>query len=261
MGIGAITSYIDVAQLTLYVFFGFFFGLVLYLRREDKREGYPLDSNLGPNHPGVVGFPGVPKPKKFLLRTGEVVLSPNPNAGIEVVTNATRADRSPGSPLNPIGNKLLSGVGPASFANRADVPDGSFPDGTPRIVPLRADALLGLSIYDADPRGFRVVGTDGLVAGVVRDVWVDRTESQTRYLEITLAEELGGHHVLAPTTMVDIRGKEGKIVVQALMAAQFADVPKLRNPEVVTLLEEDMIMAYYGAGTLYAYPARMEPLI
>lgn len=38
---GAITSYIDVAQVTLYVFWIFFAGLLFYLLRENKREGYP----------------------------------------------------------------------------------------------------------------------------------------------------------------------------------------------------------------------------
>ena len=43
MPTGAITGYIDVAQLVLYVFWVFFAGLIFYLRREDRREGYPLD--------------------------------------------------------------------------------------------------------------------------------------------------------------------------------------------------------------------------
>jgi photosynthetic reaction center H subunit len=30
---------------------------------------------------------------------------------------------------------------------------------------------------------------------------------------------------------------------------------------VVTLLEEEKIMGYYGAGTLYAEPSRAEPLL
>jgi photosynthetic reaction center H subunit len=29
----------------------------------------------------------------------------------------------------------------------------------------------------------------------------------------------------------------------------------------VTFLEEEKICAYYGAGTLYAHPSRMEPLL
>ena len=42
---GAVTGYIDVAQLVLYAFWIFFVGLIFYLRREDKREGYPLESD------------------------------------------------------------------------------------------------------------------------------------------------------------------------------------------------------------------------
>lgn len=51
-------EYIDFAQITVYLFWFFFAGLILYLRREDKREGYPLDSDRR----GVVveGWPAVP---------------------------------------------------------------------------------------------------------------------------------------------------------------------------------------------------------
>lgn len=41
-------KYIDGAQIALYAFWLFFFGLIIYLRREDKREGYPLESPQGP---------------------------------------------------------------------------------------------------------------------------------------------------------------------------------------------------------------------
>jgi photosynthetic reaction center H subunit len=58
------TPYIDITQLLLYVFWFAFFALILYLRREDKREGYPLASN----EPGrtVQGFPAYPGPKEFI---------------------------------------------------------------------------------------------------------------------------------------------------------------------------------------------------
>lgn len=55
-------DYIDGAQIMLYAFWLFFAALVYYLRREDKREGYPLDSPNGP----VEGFPGVPSKKTYL---------------------------------------------------------------------------------------------------------------------------------------------------------------------------------------------------
>jgi photosynthetic reaction center H subunit len=64
MGTGAITEYIDVAQLALYAFWLFFFGLVWYLHRESKREGYPLVDSHNPNYEG--GLPGgIPDPKTY----------------------------------------------------------------------------------------------------------------------------------------------------------------------------------------------------
>ena len=41
METGAITEYVDVAQLVLYAFWLFFFGLIVYLRREDRRGRTP----------------------------------------------------------------------------------------------------------------------------------------------------------------------------------------------------------------------------
>jgi photosynthetic reaction center H subunit len=57
-------QYIDGAQISLYAFWLFFLGLVIYLRREDKREGYPLESPQGPRE----GFPRVPEQKKWITR-------------------------------------------------------------------------------------------------------------------------------------------------------------------------------------------------
>jgi photosynthetic reaction center H subunit len=51
------------------------------------------------------------------------------------------------------------------------------------------------------------------------------------------------------------------VQVQAILASQFANVPGLRSPDRITLLEEDKICGYYGGGTLYATPSRQEPLL
>ena len=73
MPIGAITGYIDIAQLVLYAFWIFFAGLIIYLRREDKREGYPLESDRSDRAPrvNVVGFPKPPEPKEYRLPLGQ----------------------------------------------------------------------------------------------------------------------------------------------------------------------------------------------
>ncbi|MBQ1761640.1 MAG: photosynthetic reaction center subunit H, partial [Aquincola sp.] len=57
------------------------------------------------------------------------------------------------------------------------------------------------------------------------------------------------------------RVKPHRVQVRSILGAQFAGVPALRNPERLTMLEEEKVMAYYGAGTLYATPARAEPLL
>ena len=68
MGTGALTEYMDVAQLALYVFWLFFFGLVLYLHREGKREGWPLQMSSGELRHGMGGMP---KPKVYRLAHGQ----------------------------------------------------------------------------------------------------------------------------------------------------------------------------------------------
>ena len=37
---------LDVTEWVLYGFFLFFAGLIIYLRREDRREGYPLEDDV-----------------------------------------------------------------------------------------------------------------------------------------------------------------------------------------------------------------------
>ena len=77
----ALTGYIDVAQVTLYAFWLFFAGLIFYLRREDKREGYPLDSDRYSAGGRVVvqGFPPMPRPKRFLKTHGGTYQAPSGN--------------------------------------------------------------------------------------------------------------------------------------------------------------------------------------
>jgi photosynthetic reaction center H subunit len=255
---GAITGYIDVAQLTLYAFWIFFAGLIYYLRREDKREGYPLVNDRSSNIV-VQGFPFVPAPKVFRLPHGGVAYAPRIEAQQPIA--ARPAETWPGAPLVPTGNPMIDGIGPASYAMRADTPDMTFDDHLPRIIPLRADPTFLLASEDPDPRGFIVYGADRVAAGVVVEAWIDRSEIIVRYLEVEVQTSVGPRPVLLPMNMVKINAPGRLITVRAITAAQFATVPGLRNPNEVTLLEEDKILGYYGGGTLYALPNRTEPLL
>jgi photosynthetic reaction center H subunit len=105
------------------------------------------------------------------------------------------------------------------------------------------------------------LGTDGVVAGHVVDAWIDRTETIVRYLEVELDPALGVGRVLLPMPFVELNRRLGEIHVAALLGSNFAEVPRLRNPNQVTLREEDRISAYYGGGMLYATPARLGPVL
>jgi photosynthetic reaction center H subunit len=52
-----------------------------------------------------------------------------------------------------------------------------------------------------------------------------------------------------------------RVQVKAILSHQFAAVPGTKSADQITFLEEEKIMAYYGAGTLYAEPSRAEPLV
>jgi photosynthetic reaction center H subunit len=259
MQIGALTTQLDVAQMVLIAFFLFFAGLIIYLQRESNREGLPLVDDYG-RRTDKTGVSGIPSPKVYLMPHGEPVISPRLGR-LETLPPTTNQGAFIGAPLEPTGNRLLSGLGPAAYANRADVPDLQFVNGLPRIVPLRSDDTQSLAVEDADPRGMNMVGADDEVAGTISDVWVDRSENVARYLEVTLVPSLGGRHVLVPLPMVDLQPKHNRAKVYLILGEQFADVPGTKNPEEITLLEEDKIAAYYGGGMLYATPARAEPLI
>jgi len=251
---GNIVGSIDVAQVTLYLFWLFFAGLIMYLRREDKREGYPLMSDRSGSIQ-VQGFPAMPSPKTFLLPHGGSYSAPSGRVDDREI-HAEPIGPWPGAPLEPTGNPLVDGVGPAAYAARADVPELTV-EGHPSIVPTRVASDHVVDTRDGNPIGMEVFGADRMLAGTVRDVWVDRTEPQIRYLEVEIA---GPRNVLLPMTLVKINAKS-QIYVRSILAAQFADVPALKSPDQVTKLEEDRITAYYAGGNLYATPSRREPLL
>lgn len=280
MPTGALTSYLDVAQVVLYAFWVFFFGLIIYLRREDKREGYPLEADLLDNdgQPVLKSFslPPLPAPKTFLLHDGQTVTAPRPQRDTRPI-KAVPVARWPGAPLQPTGNPMLDCVGAGSWAERADVPDLTF-EGLPKIVPLRADAGFYLEARDPDPRGMQVFGADNVVAGTVVEAWADRSETLVRYLEVEVTLAPTPRRVLLPMTLVRIQparyagpdgpitervieGRRKEVRVQSIMAHQFADVPAHKHPDQVTLREEDQICAYYAAGHRYAGPWRLGPVL
>ncbi len=87
----------------------------------------------------------------------------------------------------------------------------------------------------------------------------ETVKSVLRYLEVRIAAAgPATRTVLVPINFCRI---VRDVKVRAVLADQFASVPVTKNPDSVTLQEEERIMAYYGGGLLYAEAARQEPFL
>lgn len=251
-----IVGSIDVTALVFAAFVLFFLALMVYLRREDRREGYPLEDEVT----GRVDTPGgvlsQAAPKVFQMPFGRGTQTVPAHGREPVDIAAARTFRSPGAPYYPTGNPLVDGIGPAAWANRAKHTDLDG-EGRNRIVPIGAAEHISVDTRDPDPRGMTAIGADGAVAGTISDIWVDRAEHVIRYLEV----DTGSNKVLAPMGMAKVHGKKGQVVIDAINASDFAAAPVPGTAGQITFYEEERVMAYFGGGYLYANRERQEPLI
>jgi photosynthetic reaction center H subunit len=249
---------LDVAELVFYAFVLFFIALVFYLRREDRREGYPVEDEITGKVDSSVGpFTGALS-KSFFLPHGRGMVTTPTKYREPVHIAAIRTERFGGAPYQPTGDPLADGVGPAAYAQRAPWPDLDS-EGRLRIVPISVDHHFTIAPRDPDPRGMTMLGSDGRVAGIITEVWIDRSDRMIRYLEVQLTN--GGRQVLVPYMMIDVDRRRGVVRTDSISAHQFAGAPHLAVPGEITRFEEERVMAYFGGGYLYANPQRAEPFI
>ncbi len=251
----AFTGNLDLASLSLWLFWIFFALLIFYIQRENMREGYPLENDDGTESANQGMFP-VPGDKTFKLPHGRGELTvPSGQRGERENIALEQTSKANGYPFEPTGDPMKDGVGPASWCDRRDDPERDA-KGHPKIVPLSHATAFHINA-GRNPVGLPVVSGDKQVVGTVTDVWIDEPEQLVRYFEYELAD--GGGKRLVPVTMLRLWG--GKVMVQSIYAHQFADVPRHASDSQVTLLEEDKICGYYGGGYLYASQSRQEPQI
>ncbi|MCL3883065.1 photosynthetic reaction center subunit H [Marivita sp. GX14005] len=244
----------DLASAAIWAFWVFFALLVYYLQTENMREGYPLEEETKKGR-FWSGLFSLPSDKTFHLPHGRGSVSvPSQQRGDRHNVALERSSETSGFPYLPTGDPMQDGVGPASWANRRDVPelDGL---GHPKIRPLSTLPEFKVS-GGRDPRGKAVVAGDGEVVGRVIDMWIDVPESLVRFLTVDLNPEGTGQTRLIPINLCRI--KSDRVAVRSLYGAQFAGVPQIKAEDRITLLEEEKIMAWYAGGTLYADPKRLE---
>jgi photosynthetic reaction center H subunit len=257
MNHGNIVGTVDAAQLAMISFILFFVCLVFWLRREDRREGYPLEDALTGRLLSEGGPLSAASPKTFILPFGKGTVSvpmPGTDNREAVDIMAERRENFGGAPYSPVGDVFAAGVGPGSYANRARFADLDA-HGNPRIVPMGLVPEISVAGGSTDPRGLPVYGADGARAGKVVDLWVDRAEHMVRYLAV----DTGERTVLAPMPMAVVR-RDG-VIISAINAADFLNAPFPANPGEITRYEEERVVAYFGTGYLYANADRLEPLV
>ena len=253
---------IDITEIVLYLFFAFFLGLVLYLQNESRREGYPLEHDVTGQHEPTPGlfFKALPKP--YPMADGTTLYKPD-GARDSHETSFKRTAAWSGSPIEPVGNPLTAGVGPGSYAMRADVPDVNC-HGEVRIAPLRVSPGFFTDTKDPELRGFGLVGVDGKAGGTITDLWIDRAEFLIRYLEVATINDDAtptGATILVPMTMCAVKKNSKTVYIDAVKGGQVRGAPQLKSANQVTLLEEEKIVGYFGAGYLYATADRAEPVL
>ena len=229
----------DVAELAFLSFFVFFIGLVIYLNRESRREGYPLEDEF-------TGRVDTSKPlsdagkKTFKLPHGRGTYVPEDVPRDPVEIPAERAFHAGGAPYVPTGDAMKDGLGPAAFAKREDYPDLTF-DGRPRIVPIANSHDIVIAPNDPNIVGWPVIAADKKTVGKVSDIWVDESEHIIRYLEVTTNK---GTKVLAPMTVAAVQTKgllhgilpdnPELVEIDAITSEQFEHVPKVKTAGEIT---------------------------
>ncbi len=238
----------DLAAIAIWAFWLFFAGLVVWIQRENTREGYPLEDDLDREAPKE-GLFGIPPDKVFRLPHGRGdVWLPSQQARDDRPIALERGAAWAGAPYIPVGDPMVTGVGPAAWANRRDLPelDGH---GQPKIRPMSTLSDFSVSA-GRDPRGLPVVAGDGEVVGRIVDFWVDVPEHMIRFLTIDVNPEGTGKTRLLPIHMLRI--KADRVVVRSLHERHFDGIPTIAGTDTITVLEEDKIMAYVAGGQLYA---------
>ncbi len=245
---GNITQVIDLPDTAFWIFFLFFVLLCLYNRRWDKREGYPLKASPFTSET-LDGFPPMPADvETYKLNEGGTTDAPHfyePGT-----THGEPLYAFDGTPFSPLGNPLLSGLGPGAWVRKKDEP-ALTEGGTLLLQPMRNLPEWSIAKRDADPRGMAVFDWRWNRVGTVRDIWIDHGIKIVRIFEVALLPEFGGGIVLVPIYFCVIKERRREIRVVALRSTQFAEIPRPAQDDRITGQEDERLNAYFAAGKFY----------
>ena len=238
-----LTQHIDLPQILFWAFALAFVYLCYELRKNDKREGYPMKASpFSKRH--LEGFPLRDEPQTYLLNEGGETQAPHNYP--QAQTSSRPLYPFDGTPLVPVGNPLLAGIGPGAWVMRNAAPM-RVENGDLLLQPMRLLPEWTIGKADADPRGMRVFDWRWNEVGVVRDMWIDQGIKIIRFLEVEVAAGIR----LVPIYHTAINEKAREVRVTALSAFQFDEIPRQANPDVLDAREDERLNAYFAAGNFF----------
>ena len=107
---GNIVGTVDVAEIAFLAFVLFFIALVFWLRREDRREGYPLEDELTGAVETVGGPLHTPRTKSFSLPFGRGTVTAPTQGRDPPRIAALRRENFGGAPYSPTGTPPTDGL-------------------------------------------------------------------------------------------------------------------------------------------------------
>jgi photosynthetic reaction center H subunit len=242
-----VTQHIDLPQIAFWLFFVAFVAICYVLRRNDKREGYPLKASPFTAE-RLLGAPLAATPVTYLLNEGGATSTPHdyPDPPASVLP----LYRFDGTPFRPTAGLLGTSLGPGAWVMRNNEPMLNE-KGELLLQPLRLCEHWAVSEGEANPCGMAVFDVRWRHIGIVADVWIDRGIRIIKHLEIELRASLGGARVLVPIFHVTINERAREIRVTALSQHEFGEVPMPAAQDRITAREEDRLNAYFAAGRFY----------
>ena len=244
------------------MFFIFFVGLVIYLQRENMREGYPLvDEDGTPRRRGRCLAAALRTRSSSLPHgRGEMAVPSGQNIDRTDLGHWPATNAAGGFPFDPTGDPMVDGVGPGILGAAATMCPSSTGTGHPEDRSDVGDRAASTFRGGSDPRGMPVVSGDDVIVGMIIDMWIDEPEQLVRYLEISLEPEHRRRQAArADDDGADLSEPGPGHARSTANISQACRRPRRRRE--VTKLEEDKIMAYYGGGLLYADATREAPQI
>jgi sporulation protein YlmC with PRC-barrel domain len=109
------------------------------------------------------------------------------------------------------------------------------PDDTPQVAALRDLDDFQVAEGFPDPRGWDVLGSDGVKVGKVHDLIVDTAAMRTRYLDVELDRKAIGarddRDVLIPVGTARLDDTDDRVILGSLSGAQLASLPPFDHHE------------------------------